>query len=85
MKNEIFQKLVDVDRGTPRAQDYRNRITVVKVFPPKRKTAVGYTSRKNLGRATVVEGYRGETGDWVVLHDKQRDVRVTVRPSQVSL
>jgi hypothetical protein len=81
----IFQKLVDVDRGAPRKQAYRDGTTTVIVYPPKRKTAIGYTSRKNLGKATVVEGYRGETGDWVVLHDKQRDVRVTVRPSQVSL
>lgn len=45
---------------------------------------VGYTSRKNAGRAKVVEVYRKETGHWVKLFDKDRGTHVTVRASQVT-
>jgi hypothetical protein len=45
---------------------------------------VGYTSRKNSGRAKVVEVYARETGAWVRLYDKARAKHVTVRPSQVT-
>ena len=45
---------------------------------------VGYTSRKNTGRAKVVAIYTRETGDWVALFDKSRNKTVKVRPSQVT-
>ena len=45
---------------------------------------VGYTSRKNTGRAKVVALYTRETGDWVELFDKTRNKTVKVRPSQVT-
>lgn len=51
---------------------------------PKRKAPVTYRSRKNGGKAKVLGGYEGETGAWVVLHDRERNATVTVRPSQVS-
>ena len=45
---------------------------------------VGYTSRKNTGRARVIALYTRETGDWVALFDKTRNKTVKVRPSQVT-
>ena len=42
-----------------------------------------YRSRCNEGRGKVVEKVRKRTGDWIMLHDKKRNVSVTVRPSQV--
>ena len=44
---------------------------------------VAYRSRKNPGRFKVTDIYTGETGAWVKIHDNNRDVVVTVRPSQV--
>jgi hypothetical protein len=44
---------------------------------------VAYRSRKNTGRGKVTDIYTGETGAWVKIHDNNRDVVVTVRPSQV--
>ncbi len=52
--------------------------------PRKQNLAVRYASRKNEGTAVVLGGYEGETGSWVVLHDKARDAQVTVRPTQVN-
>ena len=46
--------------------------------------SVGYTSRKNKGRAKVLSVYLGETGEWVELFDKARNKTVKVRPSQVT-
>lgn len=51
--------------------------------PRKKNLTVRYESRKNTGVAKVVGGYDGETGSWVVLADRERDVFVTVRPTQV--
>jgi hypothetical protein len=45
---------------------------------------VRYVARKNSGIGRVVEVYPRKNGDWVVLHDKQRNAAVTVRPSQIS-
>lgn len=72
-----FSKLVDVNVTK---RDDAGRL----VHPAKRKAAIGYTSRKNTGTATVVNGYTGETGEWVTLHDKARNATLVVRPSQVS-
>jgi len=80
-----IKKHVDLERGTTRAQAYRGGITTVTVYPPIRQKPVGYTSRAHLGKATVVEAYKGATGYWVKLFDKQRATHVTVRPAQVSL
>ena len=46
--------------------------------------SVGYTSRKNKGRAKVIHVYSRETGEWVELFDKTRNKTVKVRPSQVT-
>lgn len=73
-----FTKLVDPSKIVGRTDSGTS------LYGPKRKTPVNYTSRKNTGRATVVNGYEGETGTWVTLFDKQRNARVVVRPSQVS-
>ena len=60
------------------------RINGFLTLPPKRNGPVSYKSRANSGRALVIGGYVGKKGAWVVLHDKDRDTRVIVRPSQVS-
>lgn len=75
-----FDKLVDVTNGMPGSGKLEGKT----VYPPKRSRPVGYTSRKNEGRASVVNGYEGETGAWVTLFDKARQATVVVRPSQVS-
>lgn len=45
---------------------------------------VGYRSKANAGKATVLGTHVGKTGAWVTLHDKDRRVMVVVRPSQVT-
>ena len=54
------------------------------LFAGKAKRIVAYQSRKHAGRGTVVYGYIGETGPWVMVHDKERKVDVTVRPNQIT-
>lgn len=44
---------------------------------------VRYVSRRHEGVGRIVETYRRATGLWVIIHDKARNVAVTVRPSQV--
>lgn len=75
-----FDKLVDTTNGAPGNGLYAGKT----VYPAKRRSPVNYVSRKNEGRATVVNGYEGETGPWVTLYDKARQTTVVVRPSQVS-
>lgn len=72
-----FEKLVD-PKATARVDG------IGTIMGPKRKTPVTYRSRKNGGKAKVLGGYQGETGAWVVLHDRERAATVTVRPSQVT-
>lgn len=50
----------------------------------KEGKVVRYTARKYSGKGPVVQVYRGETGHWVIVHDKVRNKSITVRPSQVS-
>lgn len=45
---------------------------------------VRYQARVHSGLGKVIETYRRRTGLWVIIHDKARNVSVTVRPSQVS-
>lgn len=44
---------------------------------------VTYKARIHSGRGKVIEIYRRANGPWVILHDKKRNLTVTVRPSQV--
>ena len=44
---------------------------------------VSYKARVHTGQGRVVETYRRKTGHWVIIHDKKRNVAITVRPSQV--
>lgn len=45
---------------------------------------VRYAARITEGKGKVVQVYRGGSGHWVIVHDKERNRSVTVRPSQVS-
>lgn len=44
---------------------------------------VNYTARIHSGRGKIIEVYRRANGMWVILHDKKRNVSVTLRPSQL--
>lgn len=52
-----------------------NKITEGKV--------VRYKARVHEGKGKIVETYKRKTGDWVIVHDKERNRSVTVRPSQI--
>ncbi len=45
---------------------------------------VTYRARVYSGRGKVIEVYRRDNGAWVIVHDKARNVAITLRPSQVS-
>jgi len=45
---------------------------------------VNYKARKHAGRGKVIEMYQRGNGWWVIVHDKARNVSVTVRPSQIT-
>ena len=44
----------------------------------------GYTVKGVSGSGKAMRQYPGKTGEWVQLHDPQRNKLVTVRPSQLS-
>lgn len=44
---------------------------------------VNYKARVYSGRGRVIEVYRRANGPWVVVHDKTRNMAVTLRPSQI--
>lgn len=46
---------------------------------------VRYVARKTAGTGKVVETYRAANNSWwAVVHDKTRNVSITVRPSQLT-
>jgi hypothetical protein len=45
---------------------------------------VRYMARKFGGTGKIIETYRRANGMWVVVHDRKRNVAVTLRPSQIS-
>ena len=52
----------------------------------KEGARVSYKARVHSGTGKVTQVYRspgGGPGWWVIVHDKDRNVSVTVRPSQV--
>lgn len=50
---------------------------------PKEGATVGYSTRWGHGRGKIIEVYRRVNGPWLVLHDKLRNVSLTLRPSSV--
>lgn len=44
---------------------------------------VNYTARVHSGRGKVIEVYKRQNGMWVIVHDKVRNLSVTLRPSQL--
>lgn len=55
----------------------------MKIEKLKEGKTVNYTARIHSGRGKVVEVYRRVNGHWVIVHDKARNLSVTLRPSQV--
>lgn len=56
----------------------------MKIEKIKEGKTVSYKARKHEGRGKVVELYERANGHWVIVHDKARNVSVTLRPSQIS-
>jgi hypothetical protein len=50
---------------------------------PKEGRTYGYSTPWTTSRGKVIEVYRRVNGTWVVLHDKTRNVSITLRPSSV--
>lgn len=46
-------------------------------------TTVNYVSRVHTGRGKIIETYKRKTGMWVIVHDRSRNVSVTLRLSQI--